>query len=91
MNIELSTGLDYFWQWDTNTKLKIPDEIPEAHFRFDNKVATIEVEDGWVKIPDELMQKRQDIEVWTYDKEHTMDFGRIECRRRPKPDTYVYT
>lgn len=91
MNIELSTGLDYFWQWDTNTKLKIPDEIPEAHFRFDNKVATIEVEDGWVKIPDELMQKRQDIEVWTYDKEHTMDFGRIECHRRPKPDTYVYT
>lgn len=90
MNIELSTGLDFFWQWDANLKLKVPDEIPEVHFRFGNKSRAYEVKDGWVSVPNELLQKPDDIECWFYDTEHTMDFGRIEGRRRPKPDGYVY-
>lgn len=90
MNIELSTGLEFFWQWDANLKLKVPDEIPEVHFRFGNKSKAYEVKDGWVSVPNELLQKPDDIECWFYDTEHTMDFGRIEGRRRPKPDGYVY-
>ena len=90
MNIELSTGLDFFWQWDANLKLKVPDGIPEVHFRFENKSKAYEVKDGWVSVPNELLQKVDDIECWFYDSEHTMDFGRIEGRRRPKPDGYVY-
>lgn len=90
LNIELSTGLEFFWQWDANLKLKVPDEIPEVHFRFGNKSKAYEVKDGWVSVPNELLQKPDDIECWFYDTEHTMDFGRIEGRRRPKPDGYVY-
>lgn len=90
MNIELSTGLDFFWQWDANLKLKVSDEIPEVHFRFGNKSKAYEVKGGWVSVPNELLQKPDDIECWFYDTEHTMDFGRIEGRRRPKPDGYVY-
>ena len=90
MNIELSTGLDVFWQWDANLKLKVPDGIPEVHFRFGNKSKAYEVKDGWVSVPNELLQKADDIECWFYDSEHTMDFGHIEGRRRPKPDGYVY-
>lgn len=90
MNIELSTGLDVFWQWDANLKLKVPDGIPEVHFRFGNKSKAYEVKDGWVNVPNELLQKADDIECWFYDSEHTMDFGHIEGRRRPKPDGYVY-
>lgn len=90
MNIKLSTGLEFFWQWDVNLKLKVPDGIPEVHFRFGNKSKAYEVKSGWVNVPNELLQKVDDIECWFYDTGHTIDFGRIEGRRRPKPDGYIY-
>jgi hypothetical protein len=91
MNVELSNGLDHFFQWDKGQKVKIPDGAPTVHFKWGNVAVPFDVVDGWVEIAPELTQKPRDILLWTYKDDHTMDAARIPVERRPKPSDYVYT
>lgn len=91
MNVELSNGLDHFFQWDKGQKVKIPDGAPTVHFKWGNVAVPFDVVDGWVEIAPELTQKPGDILLWTYREDHTLDAARIQVERRPKPDGYAYT
>lgn len=91
MNVELSNGLDHFFQWDKGQKVKIPDGAPTVHFKWGSDAVSFDAVDGWVEIPPELTQKAGYILLWTYREDHTLDAARIPVERRPKPDGYAYT
>lgn len=91
MNVELSNGLDHFFQWDKGQKVKIPDGVPTVHFKWGNDAVSFDVVDGWVEIAPELTQKPGNIYLWTYKEDHTMDAARIPVESRPKPADYIYT
>lgn len=91
MNVELSNGLDHFFQWDKRQKVKIPDGVPTVHFKWGNDAVSFDVVDGWVEIAPELTQKPGNIYLWTYKEDHTMDAARIPVESRPKPADYIYT
>lgn len=91
MNVELSNGLDHFFQWDKGQKVKIPDGAPTVHFKWGNIAVPFDVVDGWVEIAPELTQKPGDILLWTYKEDHTLDAARIPVERKPKPADYAYT
>ena len=91
MEIELSNGQLKFWQWDTEQKVKVPENVPTVHFKFGSFARGFPVADRWVKVPDELLQTGKDILLWTYKEDHTLDAARIPVERKPKPADYVYT
>jgi hypothetical protein len=91
MEIELSNGQLKLWQWDTEQKVKVPENVPTVHFKFGSSAVEIPVADRWVKVPNELLQTGKDILLWTYKEDHTLDAARIPVERRPKPDGYAYT
>jgi hypothetical protein len=91
MVIELSNGQLKFWQWDTEQKVKVPENVPTVHFKFGSSAVELPVADRWVKVPNELLQTGKDILLWTYKEDHTLDAARIPVERRPKPDGYAYT
>lgn len=91
MNVELSNGLDHFFQWDKGQKVKIPDDAPTVHFKWGSDAVSFDAVDGWVEIPPELTQKAGYILLWTYREDHTLDAARIPVERRPKPADYIYT
>ena len=91
MIIELSNGQDRLFQWDTGQKVKIPDGVPTAHFKWGPEAVSFDAVDGWVEIPPELTQKAGNIYLWTYNEDHTLDAARIPVEKRPKPADYVYT
>lgn len=91
MEIELSNGQLRLWQWDTGQKVRVPENVPTVHFKFGAGAAELPVENSWVDVPDELLQTGNDILLWTYREDHTLDAARIPVERRPKPDGYAYT
>ena len=91
MVIELSNGQLKFWQWDTEQKVKVPENVPTVHFKFGSSAVELPVADWWVKVPNELLQTGKHILLWTYKEDHTLDAARIPVERRPKPDGYAYT
>lgn len=91
MEIELSNGQLKFWQWDTEQKVKVPENVPTVHFKFGVGAVELPVENSWVDVPDELLQTGKDILLWTYREDHTLDAARIPVERRPKPADYIYT
>ena len=91
MNVELSNGLDHFFQWDKGQKVKIQDGAPTVHFKWGSDAVSFDAVDGWVEIPPELTQKAGYILLWTYREDHTLDAARIPVERRPKPADYIYT
>ena len=91
MIIELSNGKDRLFQWDQGQKVKMPDGVPTAHFKWGNDAVSFDAVDGWVEIPPELTQKAGYILLWTYKEDHTLDAARIPVERRPKPADYIYT
>lgn len=93
MKYELSNGKDYVYQWDHDITLTItePEDVPEVHFRWGNRAVPFPVENQQVEIPPELMQLPQDIVLWAYTPDHTMDMAKIPLKQRPKPSDYAYT
>lgn len=91
MEIELSNGQLKFWQWDTEQKVKVPENVPTVHFKFGSFARGFPVADRWVKVPDELLQTGKDILLWTYKEDHTLDAARIPVEKKPKPAGYAYT
>lgn len=93
MRYELSNNKQYVYQWDQRITLTItePENVPEIHFRWGDQAVPIAVTDQQVAIPPELMQLPQDIVLWAYTPDHTMDMAKIPLYQRAKPDGYVYT
>ncbi len=93
MQFELSNGKDRVFQWDHDITLTIlePENVPEVHFRWGNRAVPCPVENQQVAIPPELMQLPQNIVLWAYTPDHTMDMAKIKLEQRPKPADYAYT
>lgn len=91
MKIELSNGQLKFWQWDAGQKVQVPENVPTVHLKFGKSAVELPVLDRWVDVPDELLQTGNDILLWTYDEDHTLDAVRIPVEKRLKPADYVYT
>lgn len=91
MEIELSNEQLKFWQWDTGQKVRVPENVPKVHFKFGSSAVEFPVTDRWVDVPDELLQTGEDIFIWTYKEDHTLDTARIPVKKRQKPADYVYT
>ena len=93
MKLELSNGKDHVYQWDHDITLTIlePESVPTVHFRWGGKAVPFAVTNQSVEIPPELMQLPQDIVLWAYTPNHTMDMARIKLEQRPKPSDYAYT
>lgn len=91
MEIELSNEQLKLWQWDTGQKVRVPENVPKVHFKFGSSAVEFPVTDRWVDVPDELLQTGEDIFIWTYKEDHTLDTARIPVKKRQKPADYVYT
>lgn len=91
MEITLSNGEAYFYQWDTGQSIQVPEGVPTVHFKMHGEGVAFQVVDKMVAVPDELLQLKNDIILWTYDTNHTIDVARIPVKKRNKPADYAYT
>ena len=93
MRYELSNGKECVYQWDRDITITItePEDVPQVHFRWGGKAVPFAVTNQQVAIPPELMQMPQDIVLWAYTPDHTMDMAKIKLEQRPKPSDYAYT
>ena len=92
MELELSNGLTHFWQWDTNQSITVTNNIPRIDFKISNDTAVyVEVVNNVAEIPDECFQSGEDLILWAYKTDHTVDAARVPVEYRVKPADYVYT
>lgn len=91
MEITLSNGKDHFYQWDTGQSIQVPEGVPTVHFKMHGEGVAFQVVDRMVAVPDELLQLKNDIILWTYDTNHTIDVARVPVKERDKPADYAYT
>ena len=91
MEITLSNGKGHFYQWDTGQSIQVPEGVPTVHFKMHGEGVAFQVVDRMVAVPDELLQLKNDIILWTYDTNHTIDVARIPVKKRNKPADYAYT
>ena len=91
MEITLSNGKSHFYQWDTGQSIQVPEGVPTVHFKMHGEGVAFQVVDRMVAVPDELLQLKNDIILWTYDTNHTIDVARIPVKKRNKPADYAYT
>lgn len=95
-------GREFFWQWDTNQRLIVGDQVCcEVHFC--NKtgdcslVCKVYVEDGLrlVNVPNALLQTDRSITAFAYVRGENGAYTRTAkifiVRSRTKPSDYVYT
>lgn len=91
MEITLSNGKGHFYQWDTGQSIQVPEGVPTVHFKMHGEGVAFQAVDRMVAVPDELLQLKNDIILWTYDTNHTIDVARVPVKERDKPADYVYT
>lgn len=92
MQLELSNGLKHFWQWDANQSITVPDNIPRIDFKLNGDTAVcVTVSNNIAAVPDECFQSGEDLVLWAYKTDHTIDAARVPVKPRVKPDDYVYT
>lgn len=91
MEITLSNGKGHFYQWDTGQSIQVPEGVPTVHFKMHGESVAFQAVDRMVAVPDELLQLKNDIILWTYDTNHTIDVARVPVKERDKPADYVYT
>lgn len=91
MEITLSNGKAYFYQWDTGQSIQVPEGVPTVHFKIHGEGVAFQAVDRMVAVPDELLQLENDIILWTYDTNHTIDVARVPVKGRNKPADYAYT
>ncbi len=92
MELTLSNGLEYFWQWDTGMEITVPDGVPTVDFRVDGmKAINMTVSGNTVTVPDECFQSGEDLLLWASKEDHTINAARVKVRPRVKPQNYVYT
>lgn len=91
MKITLSNGKGHFYQWDTGQSIQVPEGVPTVHFKMHGEGVAFQAVDRVVAVPDELLQLENDIILWTYDTNHTIDVARVPVKGRNKPADYAYT
>lgn len=91
MEITLSNGKSHFYQWDTGQSIQVPEGVPTVHFKMHGEGVAFQAVDRVVAVPDELLQLENDIILWTYDTNHTIDVARVPVKGRNKPADYAYT
>ena len=95
--LTLSDGRKELYQWDTERKATVDVECDLVHFsNLKYGVAIpVDVIDGAVNIPDELLQTGATLYCWafvgTVESGYTRVEGAIEVNKRPKPSDYVFT
>ena len=91
MEITLSNGKGHFYQWDTGQSIQVPEGVPTVHFKMHGEGVAFQAVNRMVAVPDELLQLKNDIILWTYDTNHTIDVARVPVKERDKPANYAYT
>lgn len=102
MNVKISDGRKWFYQWDVNQRLTLED-IPEGtpiHFSsLDDTLALVVLaasdDSGvYVNVPNILLQKSGELHVYVYitngDEGHTEQYWEYEIIEREQPSDYVY-
>lgn len=92
MEMTLSNGLKNFWQWDAGQSVTVPDNVPSVDFKINDETAVrVTVSNNTASVPDECFQSGEDLILWAYKTDHTIDAARVKVRPRVKPQNYVYT
>lgn len=90
-------GEKQLYQWDTGRNAQVTVDCNEVHFsnlKF-GKAYVVDVKDGVVRIPDEVLHSGEVIYCWAFVR--FTDGGQTKCERvlpvinRAKPSDYVYT
>lgn len=95
--IKLNDGRNELWQWDTGRVLTVTEECDIMHFAnlmYGNAIP-VQVVDGLVNIPDELLQTGADLICWCFignpENGYTKLTKTFEVNKKPKPNDYVFT
>ena len=90
MKVQLSNGMDHFYQWDIGQKIKIQLNVDTIHFKVsEDRAMVIPVKNGWANVPDELLQDGSKLTAWIYNSNHTVETVSIRVTPRAKPDGYT--
>lgn len=91
--IKIDDGREFFFQWDTDRYLTVTEDFQELHFsraKF-GKATTVKVEDGKVKVPNEMLMCSGELYVFGI-VEKDGKFTKVEkifiVEKRPKPENY---
>lgn len=93
----LKDGRSELYQWDTGVELEVSEELTQIHMSVSSYGTSLDVDvvDGIAKIPDILLQKGEDLNVWgffeTEESGFTKIHKKIRVNRRNKPADYIYT
>ena len=98
MTIALTDGRGELYQWDTGRTLTVDDAtVTQVHFqnRAYGRTIDVDVKDGSAIIPDELLQKAGNLQVYAFAGTAASGFTKVErvynIVRRNKPNDYMYT
>lgn len=90
-------GSKQLYQWDTGRMAQVTVECDEVHFsnlKF-GKAFVVDVVDGAVPIPDELLTVGENIYTWAYvgvaENGYTKQEQVLSVTKRAKPSDYVFT
>lgn len=90
MKVQLSNGMDHFYQWDIGQKIKIQLNVDTIHFKVsEDRAMVIPVKNGWANVPDELLRDGTKLTAWIYNSNHTVETVSIRVTPRAKPDGYT--
>ena len=96
--LKLDDGRKALYQWDVGVTASVLDnQITQVHFSNLNYGISFSVEviDGNVLIPPEVLQNGADVYCWAYvstdDKSYTKKDIVFNVIKRPKPTGYIYT
>lgn len=82
----------YLFQWDADQKIRLDVDTATAHFfRRGSDPLSVDVVDGVCDIPNQLLQESGPISIYAYDRDNTLQAGKIDVVARPKPPEYAYT
>ena len=98
MVLKLKDGRNELYQWDVGVVADVTDEnINEVHFsnlRYGVSF-NIEVQNGTVTIPPEVLQSGADVFCWAFVRQENGGYTKKEqifnVEKRPRPADYVYT
>ena len=102
MNVKISDGRKWFYQWDINQRLTLEDIPVGTPIHFSNLNDTLALvvlaasdESGvYVNVPNILLQKSGELHVYVYitngEEGHTEQYWEYEIIEREQPSDYVY-
>ena len=93
--MRIANGKKYFYQWELNQKLEVPENCNIVFFSNGTRKDSwgIDVVDGFVDVPDELLQIAADLHCYGWDDDTTTVIVHAVFWVEPmaKPEKYAYT